>query len=57
MKGKLYPEKVYPGKCKKYEAEISIWDAATILDGQNIQLKVGNYEFGEGPGFLALDVL
>ena len=56
-KGKLYPEKVYQKKRKKYEAEISKWNAATILDDENIELKVGNYEFGEGPGFIALDVL
>ena len=43
IKGKL----VYPGKCEKYETAINIRDPATILDDENIQLKVGNYEFGK----------
>ena len=47
---------VYCGKCKKYVTEISIRDAATTLDYENIQLKVGNYEFGEGPDYIALEV-
>ena len=46
----------YPGKCETYDTEISTRDAATILDDENIQLKVGNYEFGEGPDFTALEV-
>ena len=36
--------------------EISITDAATILDCENIQLKEGNYEFSESPDFIALEV-
>ena len=47
LKGKM----VYPGKkyetCEKYETAISIRDPATILDDENIQLKVENYEFGK----------
>ena len=43
IKGKL----LYPGKCEKYETAINIRDPATILDDENIQLKVGNYEFGK----------
>ena len=31
-------------------------DAATILDDGNIQLKVGNDEFGKRPDFLTLKV-
>ena len=52
IKGKL----VYPEKCEKYETEITIRDSATILDDENIQQKVENYEFGEGPDFIALEV-
>ena len=52
IKGKL----VYPEKCEKYETEISIRDAVSILDDENIQLKVGSYELGEGPDFIALEV-
>ena len=53
IKGKL----VFHGKCKKCEAEISIRDGARIPDDENIQLKVRNYEFGEGPDFIALETL
>ena len=35
---------------------ISTRDAATILDDEYIQLKVGNYKSGEGPGFIASEV-
>ena len=52
IKRKLVP----PGKCEKCETENSISDAATILDDENIQLKVANYEFSEGPDFIALEV-
>ena len=54
---KIKEKLVFHGKCKKYEAEISIRDGATILDNENIQLKVKNYEFGEGPDFIALETL
>ena len=54
---KIKEKLVFHGKCKKYEAEISIRDGATILDNENIQLKVRNYEFGEGPDFIALETL
>ena len=47
---------VSPGKCEKCETENSISDAATILDVENIQLKVANYEFSEGSDFIALEV-
>ena len=39
-----------------YATAIGIRDAATILDDESIQLKVGNYQFGEGPDFIALKV-
>ena len=53
---KIYGKLVYPEKCENYETEISVRDAATFFDDENIQLKVGNYEFGEGPNFIAQEV-
>ena len=46
----------YPRKRKQYDTEISIGDAATILDDENIQLNVSNCEFWEGLNFIILEV-
>ena len=53
---KIKEKLVSPGKCEKCETENSTSDAATILDDENIQLKVANYKFSEGPDFIALEV-
>ena len=55
-KKKIKEKLIYPGKCKKNETEVNIRDISTILNDENIQLKVRNYEFGEGPDFTALHV-
>ena len=46
----------YPRKRKHYDTEISIRDAATILDDENVQLNVSNCEFWEGLNFIVLEV-
>ena len=32
--------------------KLALGDPTTIFDDENSQLKVGNYEFGEGPDFI-----
>ena len=43
-------------KCGTYEAEASIRHAAKDLNDKNLLLKIGDYEFGYGPDFTAMEV-
>ena len=43
-------------KCESYEAEASIRRAAKDLNDKNLLLKIGDYEFGDGPDFTAMEV-
>ena len=43
-------------KCESYEIEVSIRRTAKGLDDTNPLTKVGDYEFGDGPDFAAMEV-
>ena len=40
-------------KIEKHETEIAIRNKAKMLIDKLIILKIGNYNFGEGPNFMA----
>ena len=42
--------------CEKFDVQISIREAANKLEDENIKRKVGNYEYKEGPDFIALEM-
>ena len=44
------------GKSEKNETEIAIRNKAKMLNDESIILKIGNYNFGEGPDFVAKEV-
>ena len=43
-------------KIEKHETEIAIRNKAKMLNDESIILKIGNYNFGEGPDFVAKEV-
>ena len=45
-----------PGKNEKHETEIAIRNKPKMLNDESMILKVGNYNFGEGPDFVAKEV-
>ena len=45
-----------PGKSKKHETEIAIRNKPKMLNDESMILKIGNYNFGEGPDFVAKEV-
>ena len=45
-----------PGKNEKYETEIAIRNRAKMLNDESMILKIGNYNFGEKPNFVAKEV-
>ena len=46
-----------PGKNEKHATEIAIQIKAKMLNDELMILKIGNYNFGEGPDFVAKEVL
>ena len=48
---------VYLGKCETFEAEINIRNAAMSIYDEDLRLKLGNYQFGAGPDFAAMEVM
>ena len=43
-------------KIEKHETEIAIRNKAKMLNDESIILKIGNYNFGEGPDFVAKEL-
>ena len=52
------PEKTMekPGKNQKHETEIAIRNKAKKLNDESMILAIGNYNFREGPDFVAKEV-
>ena len=45
-----------PGKNEKHETGIAIRNKAKMVNDESMILKIGNYNFGEGPDFVAKEV-
>ena len=46
---------VNAGKCEKIEVELTVREAALKLHDEKLLLKIGNYQFGQGQDFIALE--
>ena len=55
LKKKIESRWLSLASCEKFDVQISIREAANKLEDENIKRKVGNYEYKEGPDFIALE--
>ena len=54
---KINRQWILPGKNEKHETEIAIRNKAIALKDEKLLPKVGYYKFGDGPDFVAQEVL
>ena len=43
------------GKCKTFDAKVTVKNAAKYLKDETLYAKIGSYEFGNGPDFAAME--